>query len=314
MNLNTLPLNLPLILGFLGVGSLLALVASILLWSRQEAVRRRVLELGGMAGLGEIGTRSRPGPLSRLLAFAATLAPGTLKGRELRDLLAGAGFYGLDAGRDFLGTKVLAAVSGMAIGYGTGVLLHFAPSHRSLLFLAGGIGGFLLPSLWVNIRAHRRREEIRVSLPDALDLMVVCVEAGLGLNSALVRVGREIQWSCPPLSDELRLVNQEIRAGTPRPTALRNLSARVPIPDVQSLVAMFIQTDRLGTSIGRSLRVHADSLRRKRRQRAEENARKATIKLIFPLVLFIFPELLVVLLGPAGIQLLNTLRDLSANR
>ncbi len=240
--------------------------------------------------------------------------PSTLKGRELRDLLAGAGFYGLDAGRDFLGTKVLAAVCGMAIGYGAGVLLHMAPSHRSLMFLAGALGGFLLPSMWVSIRASRRREEIRVSLPDALDLLVVCVEAGLGLNSALVRVGREIQGSCPPLSDELRLLNQEIRAGTPRPTALRGLAARVPIPDVQSLVAMFIQTDRLGTSIGRSLRVHADSLRRKRRQRAEENARKATIKLIFPLILFIFPELLVVLLGPAGIKILNTLRELSINR
>jgi tight adherence protein C len=182
------------------------------------------------------------------------------------------------------------------------------------MFIAGALGGFLLPSMWVSIRASRRREQIRVSLPDALDLLVVCVEAGLGLNSALVRVGREIQWSCPPLSDELRLLNQEIRAGTPRPTALRGLAARVPIPDVQSLVAMFIQTDRLGTSIGRSLRVHADSLRRKRRQRAEENARKATIKLIFPLILFIFPELLVVLLGPAGIKLLNTLREMSVNR
>jgi tight adherence protein C len=308
-----MPLNPELILAFLGLASASAIVATLLLWTRQEAVRRRMLELASAAGLETGDLRRRPGPLSRLLAFAATLAPASLKGRELKDQLAGAGVYGVDAVRDFLGSKVLLAVVGAAVGYSSSILLHMSPSQRSLLILAGALGGFLLPTMWMNVRASKRREEIRVSLPDALDLLVVCVEAGLGLNSALVRVGREMQWSCPPLSDELRVVNQEILAGAPRAQALRNLSHRIPLPDVQSLVAMFIQTDRLGTSIGRSLRVHADGLRRKRRQRAEENARKAAIKLVFPLVFCIFPELLVVILGPAGIHLLNTLRGMSAN-
>jgi tight adherence protein C len=272
-----------------------------------------VHELAAAAGLETGDFRQKPGPLSRLLAFAATLAPASLKGRELKDQLAGAGVYGIDSVRDFIGGKVLLAVVGAAMGYSGAVLLHLAPSQRSLLILAGALGGFVLPTVWMNMRASKRREEIRVSLPDALDLLVVCVEAGLGLNAALVRVGREIQWSCPPLSDELRVLNQEILAGAPRPQALRNLSRRVPLPDVQSLVAMFIQTDRLGTSIGRSLRVHADGLRRKRRQRAEENARKAAIKLVFPLVFCVFPELLVVILGPAGIHLLNTLRGMHGN-
>ena len=311
MSGTAMPMNPAVILALLGLASAFALVASLLLWSRQEAVRRRVLELASAAGIDTGDIRRRPGPLSRLLAFAATLAPSSLKGRELKDQLAGAGIYGVDATRDFLGSKVLLSVVGAAVGYSSSILLHMPASQRSMLILAGAMGGFVLPTVWMNIRASKRREQIRISLPDALDLLVVCVEAGLGLNSALVRVGREIQWSCPPLSDELRVVNQEILAGAPRAQSLRNLSRRVPLPDVQSLVAMFIQTDRLGTSIGRSLRVHADALRRKRRQRAEENARKAAIKLVFPLVFCIFPELLVVILGPAGIHLLNTLRGMS---
>lgn len=311
MSGTAMPLNPAVILALLGLASAFALVASLLLWSRQEAVRRRVLELASAAGLDTGDIRRRPGPLSRLLAFAATLTPSALKGRELKDQLAGAGVYGVDSVRDFLGSKMLLATVGAAVGYSSSTLLHLPPSQRSMLILAGAFGGFLLPSMWMSVRASKRREQIRIALPDALDLLVVCVEAGLGLNSALVRVGREIQWSCPPLSDELRVVNQEILAGAPRAQALRNLSRRVPLPDVQSLVAMFIQTDRLGTSIGRSLRVHADALRRKRRQRAEENARKAAIKLVFPLVFCIFPELLVVILGPAGIHLINTLRGMS---
>ncbi len=241
--------------------------------------------------------------------FAATFMPGSLRGRGLREQLAGAGFYNIDAVPMFVGSKLVGAAVAALLCYEIGVLLHHAPSQQALYGLMGGVAGFLAPSIWVWSRATSRREAIRLALPDALDLLVVCVEAGLGLNAALVRVGRELRWNCRPLSEELALINQEMRAGLPRNVALRNFAGRVPVPDIQSLVAMFVQTDRLGTSIARSLRVHADSLRTKRRQRAEEKARAATIKLIFPLVFFIFPELLVVILGPAGIRLWNTLRE-----
>jgi tight adherence protein C len=137
--------------------------------------------------------------------------------------------------------------------------------------------------------------------------MVVCVEAGLGLGAALQRVGQEIRLASPHLSDELALVNQEMQTGVSRTDSLRNLAERTGVEDIFSLVAMLIQTDRLGTSIAMSLRAHADSMRTRRRQRAEQMARKASIKLAFPLVLLIFPALLVVILGPAGIEILKAL-------
>lgn len=293
---------------------MLAAVSAVMLIPRRSAlVERRLAESGTADGLDLPGQsrRAGPGPLTRLLAFAATLAPGSFRGQELRDQLAGAGWYGADSVRIFLGSKVLLCGLGALAFAGLAFVTHQAPARQALWVLLGGVGGFQLPSIVLWNRSSRRRSAIRLALPDALDLLVVCVESGLGLNAAIVRVGRELRWNCPPLSEELRTVNQEIRAGMPRTQALRNFARRVPITDVQSLAAMFIQTDRLGTSIARSLRVHADTLRTKRRQRAEERARKATIKLIFPLVFFVFPELLVVILGPAGIQILSTLREMA---
>jgi tight adherence protein C len=146
-------------------------------------------------------------------------------------------------------------------------------------------------------------DRITRALPDALDLMVVCVEAGLGLNAALQRVGREMELVEPQVSQELAITNREIRAGKPRDEALRNLGDRTGVNDLKSFVAMLVQTDRFGTSIADSLRVFADSMRTKRRQRAEELVAKAAIKLIFPLLLCIFPALLIVLLGPALIRI-----------
>jgi tight adherence protein C len=145
------------------------------------------------------------------------------------------------------------------------------------------------------------------ALPDALDMLVVSVEAGLGLNQALVRVSEEIYRISPVLSEQLALVNLEIRAGTSRPEALRNLAERTGLQDISSLVGMLIQTDRFGTSVAQALRVHSETMRTKRRQRAEEAAAKTTIKMIFPLVFCIFPALFVVILGPALIQIYKAL-------
>jgi tight adherence protein C len=163
--------------------------------------------------------------------------------------------------------------------------------------------GLFMPSFILSRMITKRKERITRALPDALDLMVVCVEAGLGLNAALQRVGREMEIVEPTLAEEMAITNREIRAGKPRDEALRNLGTRTGVDDVKSLVAMLVQTDRFGTSIADSLRVFADSMRTKRRQRAEELVAKAAIKLIFPLLLCIFPALLIVLMGPALIRI-----------
>jgi tight adherence protein C len=152
-----------------------------------------------------------------------------------------------------------------------------------------------------------RQHRITLGLPDALDLTVICVEAGLALDQAMMRVGEDLRHAHPELSDEFHLVNLEMRAGKPRAEALRNLAARTGVADIRALVATLIQTDRFGTSVAQALRVHSDSLRTERRQRAEEQAAKTTIKMVIPLVLFILPSIMFVSLGPAVIQLIRTL-------
>jgi tight adherence protein C len=167
--------------------------------------------------------------------------------------------------------------------------------------------GWVAPAFWLGARISARQKEMIKALPDALDLLVVCVEAGLGLNQAMVRVAEEIGAVSPVLGGQLTLMNLEMRGGVPREEALRNLADRTGIEDIRSFVTMLIQTDRFGTAIADALRIHSDTLRTKRRQRAEEAAAKTAIKMLFPLVFFIFPALFVVILGPAVIQVVETL-------
>lgn len=180
---------------------------------------------------------------------------------------------------------------------------------RREILLAIGLPllGFVLPSMVLKRWVRARQFKIRLGLPDALDLAVICVEAGLGLDQALQRVGNEMAHVHPPLSDELNLVNLEMRAGKARAEALRNLALRTGVDDMRALVAVLIQTDRFGTSIATALRVHSDALRTERRQRAEEMAAKTTIKMVPVLVFFIFPSMFFVSLGPAAIQLIRNL-------
>jgi tight adherence protein C len=194
---------------------------------------------------------------------------------------------------------MFAAVAMPSMGYS-------APATLIMSIYFGAMG-YVLPSMMVGRRLKQRQKEMQKALPDALDMLVVSVEAGLGLNQALVRVSEEIDRVSPVLSEQLGLVNLEIRAGTAREEALRNLADRTGLADISSLVGMLIQTDRFGTSVAQALRVHADTMRTKRRQRAEEAAAKTTIKMIFPLVFCIFPALFVVILGPAVIQIMHAL-------
>jgi tight adherence protein C len=171
--------------------------------------------------------------------------------------------------------------------------------------------GYVLPGMVLARMAKRRQHRMRLSLPDALDLLVVSVEAGLGLDQAIQRVADELGLVHPELSEELRLVHLEMRAGTARPDALKNLANRTQLDDLSSLVTMLVQTDKFGTSVAQSLRVHSDSLRTKRRQRAEETAAKTGAKMVFPLVFCIFPAIWVVTIGPAAIKFVQVLIPLA---
>jgi tight adherence protein C len=179
--------------------------------------------------------------------------------------------------------------------------------HTMVLFIFLAVAGFYAPNLWVKIRTQRRQRKIVEGFPDALDLMTVCVEAGLGLDAALNQVADEISMNNRALSEELKLVNLELRAGQSRQNALRNLSLRTDLEDINNFTTLLIQTDNFGTSIGQALRVHSDTMRTKRHHRAEEKAAKLPVTLLFPLVFFIFPSMFVVILGPAVIQMIRIL-------
>lgn len=173
-----------------------------------------------------------------------------------------------------------------------------------LIFVAMG---YYLPNFLLARRIDNRKREIFESFPDAIDLTTVCVEAGLGLDAALARVGEEMRLKSPILGEELHLLNLELRAGSSRERGLRNLALRTGLDEVNSLVAVLVQSDRFGTSVAESLRVHSDNLRTKRKLRAEEAAAKIPLKLLFPTIFFIFPSLLLVLLGPAFINIYRVL-------
>jgi tight adherence protein C len=205
----------------------------------------------------------------------------------------------------YYGARLLIAF----LGFAAVVLLS---GFDSLFLLVGIPGfGFFLPRFFLKRMIKARQHRIRLGLPDALDLTVICVEAGLALDQALMRVGQDLHHAHPDLSDEFHLVNLEMRAGKPRAEALRNLVERTGVDDIRSLVGTLIQTDRFGTSVAQALRVHSDSLRTERRQRAEEQAAKTTIKMVPPLVLFVLPSIIFVTIGPALIQLIRQLGPVS---
>jgi tight adherence protein C len=243
-----------------------------------------------------------------LQAFGETVQERNKNTAAVRQRLIQAGYPNAAAVPMYLGLRV--AVPAL-MGMGAALLLPtlgFSAVKTLLMSMYFGSMGYLLPSIMVGRRVKKRQKEMQKALPDALDMLVVSVEAGLGLNQAMVRVSEEIYRISPVLSEQLALVNLEIRAGTSRPEALRNLAERTGLQDISSLVGMLIQTDRFGTSVADALRVHSDTMRTKRRQRAEEAAAKTTIKLIFPLVFCIFPAMFVVILGPAMIQIMAALK------
>jgi tight adherence protein C len=228
---------------------------------------------------------------------------------RLRASLATAGYRSQRALGIFLGTRIFLAIL-LGVGFlifGSGIL----DGKEAIYFPIGLIGfmmvGFYGPQLWLRNTMSKRKERLVKGFPDALDLMVVCVEAGLGLDQAISRVGHEVKAGHPDLGEEFLLLNLELRAGLSREQGLRNLVSRTDLDDIRSLVALLIQTDRFGTSIGQALRVHSDSMRLKRRLKAEERGAQLPVKLMVPLILFIFPALMVVIIGPGAITLFRNL-------
>jgi tight adherence protein C len=206
----------------------------------------------------------------------------------------------------FAAKSLLALVLPFAVFVGLGISGARLPMTGTLTaLLAAGAIGYYLPNAILAHRIARRQRDILEAFPDALDLMTVCVEAGLGLDAALLRVATEMEFTHPTLAEELHLVTLELRAGSSKEKALRNLALRTGVEDIDTLVAMLIQAERFGTSVADSLRVHADALRTQRRLRAEEAAAKIPVKLLFPLIFCIFPSMLVVLMGPAFLRILR---------
>jgi tight adherence protein C len=225
---------------------------------------------------------------------------------KLQRRLVAAGYRRNETIAVFLGIRIGCALLLFAV-FGTPIV--FRPNLLTALGACGA--GYVLPGALLGRLAKRRQHRIQLGLPDALDLLVVSVEAGLGLDQAIQRVGDELAFAHPDLADELSLINLELRAGKPRSEALRNLGERTGVDDVVSLVTMLIQTDKFGTSVAQSLRVHSDTLRTKRRQRAEEAAAKTGVKMVFPLVFCIFPAIWIVTLGPAIIRFVQVLMPMT---
>jgi tight adherence protein C len=298
------PLILALVVVFVGVAVLSGLVASLVL-ARSSPERRRLREMAaataGSLGLGgAVSLTDKPDAVVKRVTTFVPKSPKEM-GR-LQKRLTRAGFRHPRAAVFFaMAEVVLPVVFALATIASLGVV-------RGGIFalLAAGVG-YALPGFWLAHKTSQRQKQIQNGLPDALDLLIVCVEAGAGLDAAIVKASEELSISYPALAEELRLITTETRAGKPRLEAFKNFAARTGVEDVRSLVAMLVQTDKFGTSIAQALRTHAATARTKRRQRAEERAAKLGVKLVFPLVFCLFPALYVVVLGPAVIKIMESL-------
>jgi tight adherence protein C len=272
--------------------------------------RQRVLDVAGKSATTSLEANwvERVAEVSKPFA-KLSLPEETWDGSPLRLRFFNAGLRSANAPVIFFGAKTILALLFPITAY---FVLALAGSQLGMqgyftVLLVTASLGYYLPNVALSRLVFLRQREIFESFPDSLDLLIVCVEAGLAMDAALVKVADEMQHRSSALSEELHLVTLELRAGASKEMALRNLALRTGVEDVDTLVAMLLQAERFGTSIADSLRVHADMLRTKRRQRAEEAAAKIALKLLFPLIFCIFPSLLLVLLGPAFIQIYRVL-------
>ena len=291
------------VLAFLFASLLIAAGAMALAPASTATIERRLGEVSGTRRKEKTESEGYNRTVIDALKKIGSVAPRPAKEMgKLQQRLVNAGYRNHEALPIFFGIRLAFAVIVFLV-MSSPIVRH----PNMALSLAGCGLGYLLPSMALGRIAKKRQHKIRLGLPDALDLLVVSVEAGLGLDQAIQRVGDELDFAHPELSGELRLINLELRAGKGRAEALRNLADRTGVDDIASLVAMLVQTDKFGTSVAQSLRVHSDTVRTKRRQRAEEAAAKTGVKMVFPLVFCIFPAIWVVTIGPAAIKFVQVL-------
>jgi len=284
-----------------------------LLYKPQSATTERLKRLRGNAPTAtataiSFDEGSRGAELAERLAspLMRLAPPSAAEAKKLQKQLMQAGFRSETAPIIYRAIQ-LATLFGFPGAVAVICVLLAKPLDSVLLWiLSAFVIGFFLPRYLLKRVINSRKQRVRWGLADALDLMVISVEAGLGLNAAMMKVSSELNKVHPDISEEFELANLEIRVGRDREEALRNLAERTGVDDLHSLVAMLIQTDRFGTSVARAIRVFSDSLRTKRRQRAEQAAQKAAVKLLFPLACFLFPTLFIALMGPAVLQLIDT--------
>lgn len=288
---------------FVGVALAVGVVASLAL-GRLSPERRRLNELVAV-GAGDAVTLVVPETLAErpdesLERAARWMQKSPKEMSRLRRRMSMAGYRSYEAALVYSVLELVLPVIGFVV-----VLYVLSVSGGLAFAMLAAAAGYFAPSLWLSRRIEARKRQIRNGLPDALDLFIVCVESGSSLDQAILKAGEDLALAHPALAEELRVLATEIRAGKSRIDAFRDFSERTKVDDVKALVAMLVQTDRFGTSIAQALRTHADTSRTKRRQRAEERAAKLGVKLVFPLVLCLFPAFYVVTIGPAIVQFLR---------
>lgn len=279
--------------------------------NKKSRASERLDELRDPRARARAGKSGDDGAMKGMIEKAAPALSKALQPKSeteqsnLKIRLANAGFSSPNAARNFLALKIISLILGILFGAIYGFTQMGVGQKSWMAFIIGGGVGFYLPEAILTLLKMSRQGKIFLQLPDALDLLVVCVEAGLGLDAGMRRVSEELAEAAPEVCSELAQANMQLQMGKPRREVLHDLGVRTGVDDMRSLAAILIQADRFGSSIAQALRVQSDSMRTKRRQMAEEKAQGAAVKMIFPLVLFIFPGIFVILVGPAGIQLMD---------
>lgn len=302
------------ILVFLGVG---LIVYS--LWPRKgegrDALKRRMEGRRAVDELADIKDQARATATKTLVKKATpmlskiVMPASNQEQSQLREKLTQAGYRATQTQTVFLASKTAALVLGAAGGIAIGVALGYDVKGMAACMMFAGGAGFIAPGMWLSSAIKSRQDRVRRGLPDVLDLLVVSVESGLALDSALKRVGEEMAMVHPDISEEFRIATMETQMGIPRSESLDNLATRVGVDELRSLVSVIAQAERFGTSIAKALRNQAKAMRIKRHQQAEERAQKTAVKLMIPLVMFIFPAMGIVLAGPAAIRLMEAFSD-----
>lgn len=288
---------------FGAVALVVGLVAQSIVGSFAPARRRlhRLAQPAAEAAAASSGLFVEPEGASARIAKVVPKSPKDMM--RLRRRMVAAGYRSASAAVFFAAAEILCAALLAALP----ILL--LGRHRGLIpALVGGVVGYLAPGFWLERRIALRKRQIQNGLADALDLLIVCIEAGSSLDQAILKASEELALAYPALAEELALFVSEVRAGKPRLQAWKDLAARTRVEDVRALVSMLVQTDRFGTSVAQALRTHSETCRTVRRQRAEERAAKIGVKLVFPLVFCLFPAFYVVVLGPAVVQYVNVFR------